>query len=112
MVVDQPLARIARGRKIHFVFIDRRPAPANLLDEGQKRRPERHQIAQQVAAKHRDRRFEKLLGSDVGVGDLAIGRYHDHRMRQCVQNRIRWGIDDRGGGLRTAHAAAFQAKAS
>ena len=112
MQIDQPFAGIARGREIDFVFVDRRAALANLLDQREQRRAERHQIAQHVPAQHRDRGFEKLFGGDIGVGDLAVGRHHDHRMRQRVQHRIGRRIDCGGDGVSAAHAAAFHAKAS
>ena len=54
-----------------------------------KRRAERHQVAHHVPAQHRDRGFEELLGRDIGVGDLAVGRDHEHRMRQRVAARRR-----------------------
>ena len=89
MQVDEALARIARRAEIDLVFVDRRAALAHLLDQRQQRAAERHQVAQRVPAQQRQRRFEEGFRRHIGVGDLAVGRDHDDRMRQARRARRR-----------------------
>ena len=110
--VDQALAGIAWRCQIDLVFVDCRSALPHLLDQGQERRAEWHELAQQVPAQHGRRRLEELLCRNICVGNLAVRGYHDHRMRQCVQHRVRRCIHHRSNRLRTRHAAALQAKSS
>ena len=53
MKVNKPLARIARCAKIDFVFVYCGPTRAHLLDQGQKRASEGHQVAQLMPTQQR-----------------------------------------------------------
>jgi hypothetical protein len=110
--IDQPLARISRRREIDAIFIHRRTAIAHLLDQRQQRRAERHEIAQRVAAQQQHRDFEERFGGDIRLGDLAVGRHHQHRVRQRVEHRVGGVGRERGDGLGVRHAARLQPKLS
>ena len=103
--VDQALAGIARRAEIDLVLVDRRAAPAHLLDECEQRASERHQVAQQVTAQQRQRRLEEGFRGRIGIGDASVGRDHDDRMRQRVEHGIRRAGGKRGHRLVPAHAA-------
>jgi hypothetical protein len=113
MQVDQPVARIARGRQVHLVFVDGGAAGSHLLDERQQGAAERHKIAQQLAPQQHDGRLEEGLRRHVRVSDLAVGGDDDDRQRQRVEHRVRGAV--LGAGCvqgRVVHAGVLQANAS
>ena len=63
-------------------------AGPHLINQGQKRTPEGHEIVQQVPPQQGKRNLKERFGRHVGVGDLAVGRHHDDRMRQCIEDRL------------------------
>ena len=103
--VDQALAGIARRAEIDLVLVDRSTAAAHLLDEREQRAPERHELAEPVAAQQRQRGFEKGFCRCIGVGDPPIRRDHDHRVRQRVEHGVRGAGRKRRHRLVPAHAA-------
>jgi hypothetical protein len=88
MQVDDAVAGIARRAEIDLVLVDRGTAGAHLIDEGEERTAERHEIVQQMAPEQRDGNFKKRFRRHVGVGDLAVCRHDDDRMGQRVEHRV------------------------
>jgi hypothetical protein len=110
--IDQPFARIARSCQINLVFVDRRAATTHLLYQREQGGTERYKLAQRVPAQHCRGCFEELFRRDIGIRNSSIGRYHDHRVWQCVQQRVGGAADDRRDRLGAPHAAALQTKSS
>ena len=78
-----------------------------LVDQRKQRAAERHQVAERMAAQHRQRCLEEGFGRGIGVGHPAISRDHDDGVRQSVEHRIGGSRRQRRHGLQAAHAAAF-----
>ena len=71
--VDEPLAE-ALGAEVDAVFVDRRVALADLLDQRQQWRAEGQQVLQQVAPHHRRADVEEGFRGHVGVDHAARRR--------------------------------------
>jgi hypothetical protein len=57
-----------------LVFVDRRAARPDLLDQREQRAAERHELRGVVPAQHVGRYLEEGFGGDVGVDDPPVGR--------------------------------------
>jgi hypothetical protein len=112
MQVDLAIATHAGGAQIDLVFIDRRMAGTHLVDQGEQRTAERHQLLQRLALQELGRDFEKGFGRHVGVDDLSIGTDQQHGIGQRVEDGFAVRRPSLAMFRGRTHAAALHAKSS
>jgi hypothetical protein len=86
--IDNALSGIAWGPKIDAIFIHRRRAAADLINQRQEGTAEGNEITQQMPTQNEQRHFEKIFGRHVGVSNATVRPYHQYRVRQRIEHKI------------------------
>ena len=98
MQVDEAVGAGPRRPQVDLVLVDRRARGADLIDQRQQRRAERHQLLERLPLQKLGRGIEERFGRHVGV--------HDHAIRADDEDRIRQGVED-GVAIRWKSLALF-----